>query len=128
MSRSSSGWQVAYVLIECESARLMQFIPIIPRTGKLLDDWLEVRRLTAVRGVHPVEPRTLPPLVTPVRAAERGQREVGKERRAAQQGERRSYCRRVRNLPILEELRSNMDRRKRAQRGTEAAEHIDEQA
>ncbi|HEU0187582.1 MAG TPA: hypothetical protein VFR06_06795 [Gallionellaceae bacterium] len=106
----------------------MQFIPIIPRAGKLLEDWLEVRRLSAVRGARPVEPRTLPPLVTPARAAERGKREPEEERRAAQQGERRRYCRRVLNRPILEELRSALDRRKHSQRKSDQAGHIDEEA
>jgi hypothetical protein len=106
----------------------MQFVPIIPRAGKLLENWLEVKRLAAVRPARPVEPRTLPPLLTPARAGEHLKREDGEERREAQQIERRRYCRRIQHLPILEELRSAVDRRKHSQRGSDQTGHIDEEA
>lgn len=106
----------------------MQFIPIIPRAGKLLEDWLEVRRLAAVRASRPVEPRSLPPLVRlPPHLQHRQIEAVQDERRMPGQIERRRYCRRIRGLPILEELRSCIERRKHSQRGSDPATHIDEE-
>lgn len=106
----------------------MQFIPIIPRSGKLLEDWLEVKRLAAVRASRPAEPRSLPPLVhQPSHPQLRQLDAVHEERRTPDQPERRKYCRRIQKLPVLEELRSSVERRKHDQRGSDPASHIDEE-
>ena len=40
--------------------------------------------------------------------------------------ERRMYCRRVAHQPIMEELRSGVERRRNRQRGGDMTDHIDE--
>ncbi|MBI5918272.1 MAG: hypothetical protein HY849_02705 [Nitrosomonadales bacterium] len=47
--------------------------------------------------------------------------------RATQAEERRKYCRRILHLPVLEELRSGLDRRHHHIRTSDFAEHIDEE-
>lgn len=106
----------------------MQFVPIIPRPRNLLEERLEVKRLAAVKAAKPVQPRTLPPLVSYAHEAPPREQELTEDRRAPLQEERRSYCRRVKHLPVLEELRSAIDRRKNPQRSSDLAEHIDIEA
>jgi hypothetical protein len=106
----------------------MQFVPIIPRPRNLLEERLEVKRLAAVKAAKPVQPRTLPPLVAYAHAAPPRDQAQPEERRAPLQEERRSYCRRITHLPVLEELRSAIYRRKNTQRETDQAEHIDVEA
>lgn len=106
----------------------MQFVPIIPGPRNLLEERLEVKRLAAVKAARPVQPRTLPPQLTyPHQTPQRDNPEQ-ERRHAAPQAERRSYCRRAQHLPVLEELRSAIDRRKNSQRGTDQTEHIDIEA
>ncbi len=106
----------------------MQFVPIIPRPRDLLEERLEVKRLAAVRAAKPVQPRTLPPLLTYAHEPPPREQQESAERRAPLQDERRIYCRRVRHLPVLEELRSAIERRKNSQRGSDQSEHIDIEA
>ena len=111
----------------------MQFVPIIPRPENFLENWLEVKRLATVKAAKPVQQRTLPPLLTHAHERpQRGQTDQGgteqEERRAGLEEERRSYCRRVLHLPVLEELRSAIDRRKHPQRDTDQQEHVDVEA
>lgn len=106
----------------------MQFVPIIPRPRNLLEDRLEVKRLAAVKAAKPVQPRTLPPLVTYPREPQHRDNPELDRRQEGARGERRIYCRRVQHLPVLEELRSAIDRRKNPQRGSDQAEHIDVEA
>ena len=106
----------------------MQFVPIIPGPRNLLEERLEVKRLAAVKAARPVQPRTLPPLRTHPHQAPHREITEQERRHAAPQTERRSYCRRVQHLPVLEELRSAIDRRKNSQRGTDQPEHIDIEA
>ncbi len=111
----------------------MQFVPIIPRPTNVLEERLEVKRLAAVKAARPVQQRTIPPLLVYAHAppqpdaTEQGRLERG-EQRVPLQVERRTYCRRVKHLPVLEELRSAVDRRKHPQRGTDQPEHIDVEA
>ena len=51
-----------------------------------------------------------------------------KDRREPAQEPRRKYCRRVAHQPMLEELRSEGERRRLRQRSSDPAEHIDEEA
>lgn len=103
----------------------MQFVPIIPRYTNVVEDRLEVKRLAAVKAAKPVQPRTLPPLVTYAHERPPEGEPEQEERRTPLQEERRSYCRRVKHLPVLAELRSSIDRRKHQQRGTDYPDHID---
>lgn len=103
----------------------MQFVPINPRPLNVVEDRLEVKRLAAVKAAKPVQPRTLPPLLTYAHVYSPQDQQEPQERRAPLQEDRRSYCRRVKHQPVLEELRSAIDRRKNPQRNTDQPEHID---
>ena len=76
-----------------------------------------------------VQQRTLPPLVVqhqspvPVKPAEQQERRI----EASFQGERRTYCRRIEHLPILVELRSELERRRHNLRTDDTTEHVDEE-
>jgi hypothetical protein len=78
-----------------------------------------------------VQKRTLPPLVSYPHYAqsETPPEPVGEieKRQTFFQEDRRTYCRRVAQQPILEELRSGVDRRKHSQRGGDIMNHIDEE-
>ena len=107
----------------------MQFVPIIPQQKFSVEEGLGVKGIAAVKPVKPVEERTLPPMV---KYAQRQHSHASSEirrdekRQAAQQEERRILCRRLQHLPVLEELRSSVDRRRHNQRSTDLQLHIDE--
>lgn len=108
----------------------MKYVPSLPPPVSGIEDWRAKRALAAVRRARPVQPRTLPPLVIqphrpPHEAAEPVQ-EI--ERREPVRESRRKYCRRISHQPILEELRSGVERRKNRQRGSDDTDHIDEEA
>lgn len=108
----------------------MQLVPIIPQQTFSVEDSLEVKGIAAVKPAKPVEERTLPPLVThghelPTHASSGiSQHE---KRQLAVQVERRFVCRRIQHLPILEELRSSVDRRRHNLGGADFQLHIDEE-
>lgn len=109
----------------------MKYVPSLPPPVTGLEVWRDVRALTAVRrtaAAKPVQPRTLSPQVIPPRGevAVEPMQEV--ERREPVQESRRKYCRRISHQPILEELRSGVERRKNRQRGSDETDHIDEEA
>jgi hypothetical protein len=100
---------------------------------------LTVSGPAAVKAAKPVRSRTLPPLVVepherhepePAREAlQEPARESAERRQDAQtQGERRTYCRRLRRLPVLFELRAGLERRRHKQRVGDQTEHIDIEA
>lgn len=113
----------------------MKYVPSLPPPATGAEIGLEVKALAGVQRAKPVETRTLPPLVVQPHARHAASPEVaGKEEAAGKeekrhdphvQGERRLYCRRLEHLPMLVELRSEMDRRRRNQRASDIAEHID---
>ena len=110
----------------------MQYVPSIPPPTKELEREVEVKGLSASKAVKPVTPRTLPPLVT------RGQRwlhpsegagaldEPIREQRAMEE-ERRKYCRRLAQDPVLIDLRAPSDRRHQKKRHTDLATSVDEE-
>lgn len=105
----------------------MKYVPSIspPRiTG--VGEGVTVTGLAAVKAVKPVQPRTLPPLVTPPHEGHEPAGEVAERRHDPKsQGERRTYCRRLRRLSMLVELRSGLERRHRNQREGDQIEHVD---
>lgn len=109
----------------------MRFVPSLPPPITVAIDGLEVKALTRVKPVKPVQARTLPPLVVQRHALLEassdltGQQE--KRHDTHMHGERRTYCRRIEHLPILVGLRSGTDRRRHKQRGEDATEHVDEE-
>jgi hypothetical protein len=108
----------------------MKYVPSLPPPLTGAVDRYEWRALPRVQATHPVQPRSLPPLVFQRRRREPLRAAVEQPERRHDphvNGERRSYCRRTEHLPVLLELRSGIDRRRHAQRATDHAEHVDEE-
>lgn len=107
----------------------MKFTPDLPPPATVAEAGLEVKALAGVQRAKPVQARTLPPLVVQPHARHEAPPEVaGKEEKRHNPhvyGERRIYCRRIERLPMLVELRSEIDRRRRNQRASDIAEHVD---
>lgn len=113
----------------------MQYVPSLTPPVTAPETGPEVKALAGVQRAKPVQERTLPPLVVQPHARHVAPPEVaGKEEAAGKEekrhdphvhGERRLYCRRLERLPMLVELRSEIDRRRRNQRASDIAEHID---
>ena len=113
----------------------MQYVPSLLSPGTAPETGLEVKALAGIRRAKPVQARTLPPLVVQPHARHVAPPEVaGKEEAAGKEekrhdphvhGEHRLYCRRLERLPMLVELRSEIDRRRRNQRASDIAEHVD---
>ena len=120
----------------------MKYVPSLPPprvTG--VGDSLALSGPAAVKAAKPVQSRTLPPLVVEPHERHEAEREPAREalrepalesveRRqdAYTQGERRTYCRRLRRLPVLFELRAGLERRRHKQRMGDQTEHIDIEA
>lgn len=108
----------------------MQLVPIIPQPRVGVEDSLKVTGVAAVKPAKPVVERTLPPLlsyahaVPPHAPPEIKQHE---KRQVTQLQDRRLVCRRIHHQPILEELRSAIDRRRHKKRSTDYQLHIDEE-
>ena len=115
----------------------MHLVPIIPQPKTGVEDRLEVKGVAALKAAKPVAERTLPPLLSyahePQRQAagdvvRQHNRRVSDRPGMVDQGERRLACRRFQHLPILEELRSLLDRRRHKRRKTDSDQHIDVEA
>lgn len=110
----------------------MKYVPSLPPPVAGVETGLEVKALAGVQRAKPAQARTLPPLVVQPHARHVAPPEVaGKEEKRHDphvHGERRLYCRRLEHLPMLVELRSEIDRRRRNQRASDIAEHIDVEA
>jgi hypothetical protein len=89
---------------------------------------MTVYGLTSVKAAKIVQPRTLQPLVTPPHERSEPQGEAERWHERNPQGERRTYCRRSRHLPVLAELRSGLERRRHNQRAEDPTEHVDIEA
>ena len=107
----------------------MRFVPDLPPPITVGKEGLEVKALTQVKAARPVQARTLPPLVLqqPTLLEEASDPVELEENRHDSHfhGERRMYCRRIEQLPILVELRSGIDRRRHKRRDVDETEHID---
>lgn len=107
----------------------MKIVPNLPAPMPVAENILEVKALAGVKPSRPAQERTLPPLVIQPRSQREGEPEIveQQERRYEQHiyGERRIYCRRIEHLPILIELRSEIERRRHNQREGDMTEHID---
>jgi hypothetical protein len=109
----------------------MQLVPIIPQPKVGVEEHLKVAGVAAVKSVNSVVEPPLPPLPGAVHElpphAPAGITQPEK-RQIAQLNDRRMVCRRFHQLPILQELRSAIDRRKHNQRSADFKLHIDEEA
>ena len=93
------------------------------------------RQVNALSAVHAVNAVHAPERVVPyveLHTAYQGSDALVVERQQQYQAvpveDRRKYCRRVSHLPVLEELRSGIDRRHRNLLNGGVVEHIDEVA
>ena len=88
----------------------------------------QVRRVTATAAVKPVFPPEQPgPNVEPVAAHPEAAHLTEPQHQRAQPFEdRRKACRRVSHQPVLVDLRSGPDRRRRNLRADDLIDHIDE--
>ena len=108
----------------------MRYVPSLPPPFTVVTDRWGIKPTTRVGPVKRVQERTVPPLVfQPHHALPEsppGQIEEAENRHVAPSGmDRRTYCRRVAQLPILEEFRSGVDRRRHNQRGGDMTDHVD---
>lgn len=107
----------------------MKFAPDLPPPVTPPEIRPEVGALAGTRRVRPVAARISPPLIVqphvphepPPNVAEEGERRHDPHFH----GERRTYCRRLEHRPLLIELRSGRERRRRNQRADDITEHID---
>jgi hypothetical protein len=114
----------------------MKYVPSLPPVVTGVTDRLDVYALTRVKPVKPVQERTLVPLVVHPHgevkdkpgASEDVAEQPVRRHDPHLQGERRVYCRRVKQQPILIELRSGPDRRRHNQRGSDTLDHVDVEA
>jgi hypothetical protein len=120
-----------------EGAQIMQFVPSLPPPISPVspEEVEEVNKLSEAKKVKNVLEQPTSPPTTRLHArheppANPGNPPETAEKRHAENdlAERRLFCRRIRHLPILDELRSEIDRRQRKQREGDAPEHIDEKA
>lgn len=109
----------------------MKYVPSLPPPVTGVPDRVEVQALAVVGPARPVQPRSLPPLVTrrsnPVHSTPT-ETALKLEKRVAEplHQDRRVYCRRFLPHSPLIELRSSTGRRKIKQRGDDKADNIDE--
>lgn len=112
----------------------MRYVPSLPPPITVPEETGEVHALTAVKPAKRVQQRSLAPLVKQHFAPREPAPEVEKAAPADIQPdrrlneERRKYCRRAAQQPVLIDLRPGGDRRRRSQRMTDVATSIDEEA
>jgi hypothetical protein len=112
----------------------MRIVPSLPPPTTIAEEGLKVQSLTRVKPAKPVQARTLPPPVVQHHARVEASSDLAEQLQEEKRhdtyayGERRTYCRRIEHLPVLIELRSDIARRRRTQRGEDVTEHVDEQA
>jgi len=98
--------------------------------GPVTKEGLEVKALSRANPTRHDQEHTLAPLIVKQHAPLKVIPDLAKlqDKRHDKHfyGERRTYCRRFEHLPVLEELRSGIDRRQHRQREGDAAEHVDE--
>ncbi|MDD2700652.1 MAG: hypothetical protein PHH36_05375 [Sideroxydans sp.] len=108
----------------------MRIAPSLPPPVTVEREGLEVKTSTRTKSSRTVQARTLPPMVVRHPDEPLPELEEREERRHSPNvsGERRIYCRRTRQTPVLAELRSAIDRRLHKQRRNDATEHVNEEA
>jgi hypothetical protein len=106
----------------------MRYVPSIPpvTTSPITREVNAVSAVHAVRAVH--APDKIVPQVE-IHTAYQGSAipvVVQQQHQIIPAEDRRKYCRRVSHMPVLEELRSGIDRRHHDLLGGSVVEHIDE--
>lgn len=108
----------------------MRYVPSLPPPFTVVTDRWGIAPAARVGPVKRVQERTVPPLIFQPRHAPPetppAPIEATEKRHAVPAGEdRRTCCRRVTHLPILEAFRSGADRRRHNQREGDMTEHVD---
>jgi len=111
----------------------MKNVPSLPPPTTGVADRRTANGATGVKPVKPLQKQPLPPPVSQPRHAQpappHGPIEKTEKRHAGPyQDGRRTYCRRVAQQPILDVLRSGVDRRRHRQREDDIMDHVDEKA
>jgi len=110
----------------------MKFVPTLPPPATAPETGPKVKALAGIKRARPVQARISPPLIVQPHARRKAPRGGGgkeeKRRNPHTHGERRIYCRRFERLPMLVELRSVRERRRRNQRASDITEHVDVKA
>ena len=109
----------------------MKYVPSLSPPATAATDRWAINGLSRVKPVKAVQERTLPPLVSQPHHAQPESpavqvEKIEKRHTDTYQEDRRTYCRRVAHLPILEEFRSGVDRRRHNLRAGDTMDHIDE--
>lgn len=110
----------------------MQYVQSRPLSSYIneFEGYNEVKKPVEVKAVKPVSEHAEPrQLIRPFSQPEQQQtpsKSIEKRKTESYQGDRRVMCRRIKNQSLLCELRSKTDRRRRQQRKSDVAEHIDE--
>ena len=105
----------------------MRYVSSIPPPPKS-PNTRQVGGLTAVRSVKAVQllEQTVPNVEQQTVQQEAARLAEKQRRSEGQFVDRRKVCRRVTQLPVLVELRSGVERRRRSQREGDPVDHIDE--
>lgn len=110
----------------------MKYVPSLPPPASAPETGTEVNALAGTRRVRPVGPRISPPLIVQPHVRHEIPPEVAREEERRHDphvnGERRTFARRIEHLPMLVELRSARERRRRNQRASDMTEHVDVKA
>lgn len=106
----------------------MQYVQSLPPIYTPTSPSGTVTELTAVPAVEPVAPRQAAEGPIPHLDTERPALEQAWEPRifASPENDRRHVCRRLQHEPVLQELRSGLDRRRRNQRRSDLTTAVDE--
>jgi len=105
----------------------MRYVSSIPPPAKS-PNTTQVGGLTAIRSVKAVQllEQAVPGVIQQTVQQEAARLEELQRRSEGQFVDRRKVCRRVTQLPVLVELRSGVERRRRSQREGDPVDHIDE--
>ncbi len=108
----------------------MRYVQSLPPPVEPVPDSGTVRAIAPAHATPRVRERSLPPLVYRPQAAPPQLPAINRRARplAEPGSDRRTRCRRLRNEPVLLELRSGINRRRRNQRRSDLTTVIDEQA
>lgn len=105
----------------------MQYVPSLPPITTPLPDSGAVKAVAHVAATPRITEQTptfYRPLTNPAPPPSINRRWA--PRPAVDETERRTYCRRIHEAPVLEELRSGLDRRRHNQRKSDLTTAIDE--
>ena len=102
----------------------MRFTPSIPPATPTTEP-RQVASLVGVRAVKPVQVRAQPEVESAAAREDALRRIEEQQRRNLPVQDRRKYCRRMQNLPVLVELRSGVERRRHNLFESGADEHVD---